>query len=95
MYALIRRVPRAALREAIMTKATLASIGSVNVSGLEVCLEPRPLPRLFLSGSGLGHRAAIKRKSAQTEHTTPGSVLVTIESYTGPPGSGIGHPGSH
>ena len=28
------RVPRAALREAVMTKATPASIGSVNVSGL-------------------------------------------------------------
>ena len=28
------RVPRAALREAVMTKATPASIGSVNASGL-------------------------------------------------------------
>ena len=28
------RVPRAALREAVMTEATPASIGSVNVSGL-------------------------------------------------------------
>ena len=28
------RVPRAALREAVMTKATLARIESVNVSGL-------------------------------------------------------------
>ena len=32
------RVPRAALREAVMTKATLATIGSVNLSGLQVCL---------------------------------------------------------
>ena len=30
----VGRVPRAALREAVMTKATPASIGSVNVSGL-------------------------------------------------------------
>ena len=28
------RVPRTALREAVMTKATPASVGSVNVSGL-------------------------------------------------------------
>ena len=29
------RVPRAALREGVMTKATLATIGSVNVNGLK------------------------------------------------------------
>ena len=34
------RVPRAALREAVMTKATLATIGGVNLSGLQVCLLP-------------------------------------------------------
>ena len=34
------RVPRAALREAVMTLATLATIGSVTVSGLRyVCCQ--------------------------------------------------------
>ena len=32
------RVPRAALREAVMTKATPATIGIVNASGIQVCV---------------------------------------------------------
>ena len=42
------RVPRAALREAVMTKATLGTIGSVNVPGLGyVCCSVRACADLF------------------------------------------------